>query len=54
MLVCLCRFIDSDDFESDQELEGRVMEEDFHCGQCQIRYLIGRSRALTEDIDTDE
>ena len=54
MLVCLCRFIDSNDFESDQELEERLMEEDFHCGQCQIRYLIGRSRALTEDIDTDE
>ncbi len=30
------------------------MEEDFHCGQCQIRYLIDRSRAPTEDIDTDE
>ena len=29
MLVCLCRLIDSDDFENDGELEARIMGDDF-------------------------
>ena len=33
MLMCLCRLIDSDDFETDDALEARIMDEDFQCGQ---------------------
>ncbi|MGB0254380.1 MAG: hypothetical protein ACPF96_08530 [Litorivicinaceae bacterium] len=40
MIVCLCRLIDSDDFESDEALKERILEDDFQCGQCQIQYLM--------------
>ena len=54
MLVCLCRLIDSDDFETDRELEARVMEDDFQCGQCQICYLIRQMPSPSKDRDTDD
>ena len=54
VLVCLCRLIDSDDFENDGELEARIMEDDFQCGQCQICYLISRRPRPTKDIDPDD
>lgn len=55
MLVCLCRLIESDDFEIDKELEARVMEDDFQYGQCQICYLISqRPDSILKDTDTDD
>ena len=55
MLVCLCLFIDSDDFETDKDLEARVMEDDFQCGQCQICYLMSqRPSSIIRDVDADE
>ena len=41
--VCLCRLIDSDDFETDDALEARIMDDDFQCGQCQICYLMSHT-----------
>jgi transcriptional regulator CtsR len=54
VLVCLCRLIDSDDFENDRELEARVMEDDFQCGQCQICYVISQRPNPAKDPDTDD
>jgi hypothetical protein len=54
VLVCLCRLIDSDDFETDRELEARVMEDDFQCGQCQICYLISQKQDSMKDRVTDD
>jgi hypothetical protein len=54
VLVCLCRLIDSDDFETERELEARVMRDDFQCGQCQICYLISQPPNPTKDPDADD
>jgi len=54
VLVCLCRLIDSNDFETERELEVRVMEDDFQCGQCQIRYLIAQRPNPMMDRDSDD
>lgn len=39
MLVCICRVIYEEDFETKEQLKARIMEDDFHCGQCQLRYM---------------
>ena len=44
MIVCLCRAIYEEDFETPEELKNRVMEEDFVCGQCQLRYMLANSK----------
>ena len=38
-LACLCRKIEEDDFPSQEALKARVLQDDFVCGQCQLRYL---------------
>jgi hypothetical protein len=38
-LACLCRKIDEDDFSDEAALKARVMQDDFVCGQCQLRYM---------------
>ena len=38
-LACLCRRIDEDDFPSEEALKARILEDDFNCGQCQLRYM---------------
>lgn len=40
MLVCICRSIYEEDFENTECLKQRIMEDDFICGQCQLRYMI--------------
>ena len=37
--MCKCRDIRESDFETEQELRERIMQPDFHCGQCQIRFM---------------
>lgn len=39
MIACICRVIYEDSFDSKEELKARIMEDDFHCGQCQLKYL---------------
>jgi len=39
-LACLCRKLDEDDFPSEEALKARVMQDDFVCGQCQLRYMV--------------
>ena len=53
MLVCLCRLIDSDDFESDEALKERILEDDFQCGQCQIQYLMRDRSSGVSDSESD-
>ena len=38
MIACVCRNIQESDYSSEQELKSRVMESDFKCGLCQLRY----------------
>lgn len=40
MIVCTCRNIDSDDFDSEDDVEKRVMMDDWKCGLCQLYYEI--------------
>jgi|APFre7841882654_1041346.scaffolds.fasta_scaffold09036_3 hypothetical protein len=42
MLVCVCREIYEEDFKTPQELKDRIMEDDFCCGQCQLRYMLNK------------
>ena len=53
MIVCLCRLIDSDDFESDEVLKERILEDDFQCGQCQIQYLMQQRSSNENSSDPD-
>ncbi len=53
MIVCLCRLIDSDDFESDEALKERILEDDFQCGQCQIQYLMQQRSSNENSSDPD-
>ena len=54
VLVCLCRLIDSDDFETDDALEARIMDDDFQCGQCQICYLMSNSSEPSDQTTDGE
>jgi len=38
MIACICRNIYEEDYDSEESLEQRIMESDFKCGQCQLRY----------------
>lgn len=38
MVICVCRGINESDFETEQELHERIMEDDHVCGCCQ-RYI---------------
>jgi hypothetical protein len=38
MIVCICRKIYEEDFETKKELKDRILENDFKCGQCQLYY----------------
>jgi hypothetical protein len=38
VIVCICRKIYDEDFENEEELKTRIMQEDFKCGQCQLYY----------------
>lgn len=40
MLMCVCRQIDTADFDSDDALRARILQDDFQCGLCQMQYLI--------------
>ncbi len=39
MVVCKCRNIREEDYPTEEALQERIMQPDFHCGQCQIRYF---------------
>ena len=49
MLVCVCREIYEEDFETKDQLKERVMEDDFVCGQCQLRYMIDQEIVDKQD-----
>lgn len=49
MLVCICRVIYEEDFETKEQLKDRVMEDDFHCGQCQLRYMREETANLNQN-----
>ena len=53
MIVCLCRLIDSDDFESDEVLKERILEDDYRCGQCQIQYLMQERSSSPPDTESE-
>jgi len=53
VIVCLCRLIDSDDFESDEALKERILDDDFQCGQCQIQYLMQQRSSNENSSDPD-
>jgi len=38
-LACLCRKIDEDAYPTEAELKARILQDDFQCGQCQLRYM---------------
>ena len=40
-LACLCRHLDEDDFTDEAALKARILQSDFVCGQCQLRYMAG-------------
>lgn len=41
MIVCICRKIYDEDFETKEKLKERIMSHDFQCGQCQLYYELG-------------
>ena len=51
MITCLCRMIDSSDFDTDEALKNRILKGDFSCGQCQMFYLIESGVATHVDND---
>lgn len=44
MIVCICRRIDDEYFENEEELKQRIMKNDFKCGQCQLYYELMRNK----------
>ena len=43
MIVCSCRSIRNSDFKTEKGLKERIMKDDFNCGQCQMKYIIGEN-----------
>lgn len=39
MIICICRDIRSSQFQSEEEIKERIMQNDFKCGLCQLTYL---------------
>jgi len=39
VIVCDCRKISDSDYDNEEDLKARIMEEDFNCGQCQIKHI---------------
>lgn len=50
MIVCVCRNIKTSDYESEDELKQRIMENDFCCGLCQMQYM-DKDRELLYEVD---
>ena len=38
--MCKCRDIREEDYPTEEALQERIMQTDFNCGQCQIRYMM--------------
>jgi hypothetical protein len=38
MIVCSCRNISSNDYDTAEELQARLAEDDFKCGRCRMKY----------------
>lgn len=43
MIVCICRNISDQDY-SEEDLRKRLMEDDYNCGQCQLKYILEAQR----------
>lgn len=50
MIVCVCRNIKSSEYESEEDLKQRIMENDFHCGLCQLQF-IDKDKELLYEVD---
>jgi len=50
MIVCTCRRISTNDFSSEEELKGRILQDDFKCGLCQLQYL-DEEKELPYEVD---
>ena len=48
MIACICRQIYEADYQTEDELSQRIMQNDFHCGLCQLRYELNDSKEKTE------
>jgi bacterioferritin-associated ferredoxin len=40
VIVCICRDISDEDYATEDELRERLLQPDFNCGQCQIKYFV--------------
>ena len=38
MIACVCRNIDDSDYATEAHLRERIMQDDWSCGLCQLRY----------------
>jgi hypothetical protein len=38
MIACVCRDIHEEDYPDTESLRARIMQSDWHCGLCQLRY----------------
>jgi hypothetical protein len=52
MVVCKCRDIREEDYPTEAELKERIMQTDFNCGQCQIRYMMQVDNSAQEQYNT--
>jgi len=52
MVVCICRNIKTSEYKSEEELKQRIMENDFHCGLCQTKYLIEENESKRTNQET--
>lgn len=43
---CICRCIYSEDYPTELALRTRIMDNDFKCGQCQMRYMLESSTTV--------
>lgn len=39
-IECICRSIYSEDYADANSLRLRILDSDFKCGQCQLRYML--------------
>ena len=52
MIVCVCRKIEENDFDSADALRARIMEMDIKCGLCQLHYEINDAIIDTTQINS--
>jgi len=52
VVVCKCRDIKEEDYPTEEALRERIMQTDFNCGQCQIRYIMQVDNAVPVQYTT--